>query len=63
MQFSSNVVDDSDDENNFPYELLLTNTQVSKLRKPFIHNSSANITSSKIRLHKKVTQDDFQADF
>ena len=63
MQFSSNVVDDSDDENNFPHELLLPNTQVSKLSKPFTHNSSANIISSKTRLHKKVNQDDFQADF
>ena len=25
----SNVVDDSNDENNFPHRLLLTNTQVS----------------------------------
>ena len=29
---SSNVVGDSDDENNFPHKLLLTNTQVSRLR-------------------------------
>ena len=30
---SSNVVGDSDDKNNFPHKLLLTNTQVSRLRK------------------------------
>ena len=30
---SSNVVGDSDDKNNFPRKLLLTNTQVSRLRK------------------------------
>ena len=52
MKFSSNVVDDSNNENNFSHELLLTNTQVSKLRKPFTHNSSANITSLKTRLYK-----------
>ena len=34
---------DSNDENNVPHELLLTNTQVSKLRKVFANNSSANI--------------------
>ena len=30
---SSNVVGDSNDENDFPHKLLLTNTRVSKLRK------------------------------
>ena len=29
------VVGDSNDENNFPHKLLLPNTQVSKLRKVF----------------------------
>ena len=37
----SNVVSDSSDENNFPHKLLLTNTQVSKLRKSFTNGSSA----------------------
>ena len=32
--------------------LLLTNTQVSKLRKAFANNSSANIELSKTQLHK-----------
>ena len=40
--FSSNVVADSNDENNFPHNLLLTNTQVSKLCKAFANNSSAS---------------------
>ena len=31
LKLSSNVVGDSDDENNFPHKLLSTNTQVSKL--------------------------------
>ena len=31
----------SNDENNFPHKLLLTNTQVSKLRKAFANGSSA----------------------
>ena len=33
LKFSSNVVDDSNDRNNFPHKLLITNTQDSKLRK------------------------------
>ena len=34
-KITSNVVGDSNDENNFSHKLLLTNTQVSKLRKAF----------------------------
>ena len=43
FKLSSNVAGDSNDENNFPHKLLLTNTQVSSFRKAFINNSSANI--------------------
>ena len=46
LKISSNVVGDSYDENNFPYKLVLTNAQVSKLRKAFANNSSANIELS-----------------
>ena len=35
LKLSSNVVGVSNDENTFPYKFLLTNTQVSKLRKAF----------------------------
>ena len=52
LNLSSNIVGDSNDENNFPHNLLLTNTQVSKLRKAFANNSSADINLSKTRLHK-----------
>ena len=47
LKLSSNVVGDSNDENNFPHKLLLTNTQVSKLRKTFANDSSVNIKLSK----------------
>ena len=33
FKIASNLVGDSNNKNNFPHELLLTNTQVSKLRK------------------------------
>ena len=41
------VVDDSNNEKNFPQNLLLTNRQISKLRKAFANNSTANIKLSK----------------
>ena len=43
LKVSSNVFGDSNDENIFPHKLLLTNTQVLKLCKPFGNNSSANV--------------------
>ena len=49
---SSNAVGDSNDENNFMHKFLLTNTQVSKIRKGFANNFSANIKLSKTQLHK-----------
>ena len=52
MKLSSNVVGDSNDENKFPYKLLLINTQVLWLRKSFGNGSSANIKLLKTQLHK-----------
>ena len=51
---SLNTVGDSNDKNNFPHKLLLTNTQVSKLCKAFENNSSGNMQLSKTQLHKIV---------
>ena len=51
-KISSNDVGDSDDQNKFRHKLLLTNTQVSKLRKAIANGSSANIKLSKTQLHK-----------
>ena len=47
LKLSSNVTGDSNDENNFPHKLFLTNTQDSRLCKAFENNSSANINLSK----------------
>ena len=52
LKLSSNVVGDSNDENNFLHKLLLTNTQVSKL---LANNSSANMKLLKTQLYKKRT--------
>ena len=49
LKVSSDVVGDSNDDNNFPHKLLLTNTQVSRLCKTFANGSSAKITLSKTK--------------
>ena len=38
LRLSSNMIDDSDDKINFSQELLVTNRQVSNLRKAFANN-------------------------
>ena len=45
--FSSNFVGDSNDETNFPHELLVANTHVLRFRKVFATVSSANIKLTK----------------
>ena len=52
LKILSNVIGDSNDENNVSNKLLLTNTQVSRLRKAFANNSSANIKLLKTQLNK-----------
>ena len=52
LNYSSNIIGDSNDENNFAQKLLLTNTQVSRPHKALPNNSSANIKLSKTQLHK-----------
>ena len=54
LNLSSNVIGDSFDETNLPHKLLLTDTQVSRLRKDFANDSSANIKFSKIQLSKMI---------
>ena len=38
LEISLNIVGDSNHENNFKHRILLTNTQVSRLRKAFADN-------------------------
>ena len=52
MKVSPNAFCDFSDENDFTDKLLLTNKQVSKIRKAFANNSSANRETSKTQLHK-----------
>ena len=51
MNLSSNLIGNSNDETNFP-QLLLTDTQVSKICKAFSNGSSANIKFSETQFSK-----------
>ena len=42
LNLSSNLIGSSNDETSFPHNLLLTDTQVLKIRKAFTNGSSAN---------------------
>ena len=52
VKISLNAIGDSNNENNFPHKLLLTNAQISKLCKAFANGSSANIDLLKTLLLK-----------
>ena len=54
LNLSSNLIGNSNDETNFSHKLLLTDTQVSKIRKAFANGSSANIKFSKTQLPKMI---------
>ena len=54
LNLSSNLVGNSNDETNFPQKLLLTDTQVSKIRKAFGNGSSANTKFSKTHFSKMI---------
>ena len=54
LNLSSNLITNSIDETNFPHELLLPDTQISKIRKAFANDSSANIKFSKTQLSKMI---------
>ena len=54
LRLSSNMIGNSDDNTNFPHELLLTNRQVANLRKAFAKNTSTDITLSKTQLSKMI---------
>ena len=52
IRLSPNMIGDSNDEVNFAHELLLTDRQVSTIRKAFSNNSSVDIKFSKTQLSK-----------
>ena len=52
LNLPSNLIGNPNDETYFPHKLLLTDTQVSKIRKAFANGSSVNIKFSKFHLYK-----------
>ena len=59
IKLSPNMIGDSNDETNFPHELLLTDRQVFSVRKAFANNSSADIKFSKTQLSKIIQSGGF----
>ena len=59
LRISSNMVGDSNDNTNFPHELLLTNRQVANTRKAFAKNTSMDIKLSKTQLSKMIQSGGF----
>ena len=57
LRLSSNMI--SNNETNFSHKLLLTNRQVSNLRKSFVNNSSTDIELSKTQLSKMTESGGF----
>ena len=54
INLSSGPVGESNDETNYPHNSLLINTQVSKIRKAFPNELSANIKFSKLQLSRMI---------
>ena len=59
IRLSIIMIGDSNDKSNFPHELLLTNRQVSSIRKAFANNSSVDIKFSKAQLSKMIKSGGF----
>ena len=59
LRLSSNMVGNSNDNTNFPHELLLTNRQVTNIRKAFANHLSTDIKLSKSQLSKMIQSGGF----
>ena len=59
LRISLNMVGNSNDNTNFPNELLLTNRQVENIREAFAKNTSTDIKLSKIQLAKMIQSGGF----
>ena len=59
MRLSLNMIGDSNEKADFSRELLLTNRQVSSIRKTIANNSSVDIKFSKAQLSKMIQSGGF----
>ena len=53
------MVGNSNDNTNFPHELLLTNRQIENIRKAFANHLSTDIKFSKTQLSKMIQSGGF----
>ena len=59
LRLSPNMIGESNDKADFPHELLLTDRQISSIRKVFSNNSLADIKFSKTQLSKMIQSGGF----
>ena len=59
IRLSPSLIGDSNENTNFPHELLLKDRQVSSIRKAFANNSSVDIKFSKTQLSKMIQSGGF----
>ena len=59
LRLSLNMIGNSNDETNFPHKLLLTNRQVTNLRKAFANCTVSDIKLSKTQLSKMIQSGGF----
>ena len=59
LRLSSNMVGNSNDNTNFPHELLLTNRQVANIRNAFANHLSADTKLSKTQLSRMIQSGGF----
>ena len=59
IRLSPNMIGDSNDQTNFPHEILLTDWQVSSICKAFTNNSSIDIKFSKTQWPKMIQSGGF----
>ena len=59
LRISSSMVGNSNDNTNFPHELLLADRQVANIRKAFSKNSSTDVKFSKTQLLKMMQSGGF----
>ena len=59
LRISSNMVSNSNDNTNFPHELLLTSLQVANIHKAFANHSLIDIKLSKTQLPKMIQSGGF----
>ena len=59
LRISKSMVGNSNDNTNFPHELLLTNRQVANIRKVSLITHQLTLNYQKLNYQKRYNQEDF----